>query len=93
MYDDYMEIGVRELKARLSEYLDRVGRGEVLTVTSRGRRVAQIIPVPGRDNLGRGQAEGWITRQDERPPEPIVRQRPLAGTPTTTDLISHDRGA
>lgn len=88
-----MDVGVRELKARLSEHLERVARGEVITVTSRGRRVAQIIPVPGRDSLARGLEEGWITRQADRPPEPVVRQRPLLGTPTTTELISQDRGA
>ena len=88
-----MEVGVRELKAKLSEHLVRVERGEVLTVTSRGRRVAQIIPVPGGDNLVRGVAEGWISRQAERPPEPVIRQRPRAGTPTTTELIAQDRGA
>ena len=37
--------------------------------------------------------EGWITREVERPPEPVMRQRPLPGTPTTTELISQDRGA
>jgi prevent-host-death family protein len=88
-----MEVGVRELKARLSEHLDRVARGEVLTVTSRGRRVAQIIPVPGRDAVERGMAEGWITRATDRPPEPVVRQRPVPGTKTTSELISQDRGA
>lgn len=87
-----MEVGVRELKARLSEHLERVARGEVLTVTSRGRRVAQIIPVPGRDAVERGFAEGWIRRGADRPPEPVVRQRPVAGTKTTTELISQDRG-
>lgn len=92
-YDDHMDVGVRDLKARLSEHLERVARGEVITVTSRGRRVAQIVPVPGRDNLERGLAEGWITRGVDRPPEPVVRQRPLAGTPTTTELISQDRGS
>jgi prevent-host-death family protein len=88
-----MEVGIRDLKARLSEHLERVRRGEVLTVTSRGRRVAQIIPVPGQDNLERGVAEGWVSRQETRPPEPVVRQKPLAGTPSTTELISQDRGA
>ncbi len=87
-----MDVGIRDLKARLSGYLDRVSRGEVITITSRGRRVAQIVPVPGRDNLVRGLAEGWITRKADRPPEPVVRQRPLPGTPTTTELISQDRG-
>ena len=88
-----MDVGIRDLKARLSEHLDRVARGEVITVTSRGRRVAQIVPVLGRNNLDRGLAEGWITREVERPPEPVLRQKPLAGTPTTTELISQDRGA
>jgi len=88
-----MEIGIRDLKARLSEHLERVAHGEVITVTSRGRRVAQIVPILGRDSLDRGLAEGWVTRQAERPPEPVLRQRPLPGTPTTTELISRDRGA
>ena len=92
-YDDYMEIGVRDLKARLSEHLERVAAGEVITVTSRGRRVAQIVPVLGRGQLDRGLAEGWITRRADRPPEPVVRQQPLPGTATTTELIDRDRGA
>ena len=87
-----MDVGIRDLKARLSEHLDRVARGEVITVTSRGRRVAQIVPVLGRNALDRGLAEGWITREVERSPEAVVRQKPLPGTPTTTELISQDRG-
>jgi prevent-host-death family protein len=87
-----MDVGIRDLKARLSEHIDRVSRGEVITVTSRGRRVAQNIPVPGRENLLRGLDEGWITRGADRPPEPVVRQRPRPDTPTTTELISRDRG-
>ena len=88
-----MDVAIRDLKARLSHHLQRVARGEVITVTSRGRRVAQIVPVPGQDNLDRGLAEGWITRQADHPPGPVVRQQPLPGTPTTTELISQDRGA
>ncbi len=87
-----MDVGIRDLKARLSEHLERVANGEVITVTSRGRRVAQIVPVLGRGKLDHGLTEGWITRQVERPPEAVVRQRPLAGTRTTTELISQDRG-
>lgn len=87
-----MDIGVRELKARLSEHLERVARGEVITVTNHGRRIAQIVPVTGTANLERGLAEGWTTRIEEGPPEPVVRQTPRAGTSTTTELISQDRG-
>ncbi|MEZ4596818.1 MAG: type II toxin-antitoxin system prevent-host-death family antitoxin [Chloroflexota bacterium] len=87
-----MEVGIRDLKARLSEHLERVEQGEVLTITKRGRRVALIVPVPGREGLERGLAEGWVTRGSERPPAAVVRQRPLPGTPTTTELIAMDRG-
>ena len=90
-YNDYMEVGVRELKAKLSEYLERVERGEVIRVTHLGRPVAQIVPIPGRGNIELGLAEGWITRLEDRPPEPVVRQRPLPGTRSTTDLIREDR--
>jgi prevent-host-death family protein len=92
-YNDYMEVGVRDLKARLSEYLERVERGEVIDVTSRGRPIARLMPIPGRGNVERGLAEGWITRLADRPPEPVARQRPLPGTRTTTELIREDRDA
>ena len=37
-------VGVRELKSRLSEYLRRVAAGERLVVTDRGRPVATLAP-------------------------------------------------
>ena len=88
-----MDVAIRDLKARLSEHLERVASGETITVTSRGRPVALIVPIVGRTNLERGLAEGWITRKADRPPAVVVRQRPRAGTPTTTELISRDRDA
>jgi len=41
-------VGIRELKARLSEYLRDVKRGDVFLVTDRGRVVAELRkPSPG----------------------------------------------
>ena len=40
------QVGVRELKARLSHYLKRVSKGDVLLVTDRGRPVAEIRSAP-----------------------------------------------
>ena len=37
--------GIRELKTNLSEYLRRVERGEVITVTKHGKTIGQIVPV------------------------------------------------
>jgi prevent-host-death family protein len=49
-----MEIGVREFKEHLSEYLERAAGGEHLTVTDRGRPKAVLGPVPGGDHIARG---------------------------------------
>lgn len=55
------DVGVRELKQRLSEYLDRAERGELVRVTERGRPKALLGPLPGRARVEEGVAEGWIT--------------------------------
>lgn len=36
--------GIRELKTNLSEYLRRVEKGEVITVTKRGKVIGRIVP-------------------------------------------------
>lgn len=41
-------IGVRELKAHLSEALEAVEAGEVIEVTNHGRSVARIVPIDRR---------------------------------------------
>jgi len=55
-----MDIGVRELKQRLSELLDLAEQGEVIRVTDRGRPKAMLIGVGDGDPLQRGVDEGWV---------------------------------
>jgi prevent-host-death family protein len=86
-----MDVGVRDLKARLSEYLTRVERGETVNVTSRGRLVARIVPAVGESTIERGLREGWITRQSDRPPEPFTPLQPLEGTPSSEEIFAADR--
>ena len=85
-----MDVGVRELKKRLSEYLERAAHGERITVTERGRAKAVIGPLPGGDNVERGIAEGWITpaRLDEPLPPPPQRFR---ASISVQDMIDEDR--
>lgn len=68
-----MDIGVRELKQHLSEYLERAARGEVIRVTDRGRPKAIIAPVPGMGRLERGIEEGWIRPAEQSEPGPVRR--------------------
>ena len=51
----HMEVGIRELKNRLSEYVRRVRAGEVLLVTDRGEVVAELHPPGSRG----GALEGF----------------------------------
>lgn len=49
-----MAVGIRELKNRLSHYLDRVRAGDRIAVTDRGTVVAYVIPAsssPGIEGL------------------------------------------
>jgi prevent-host-death family protein len=85
-----MDVGVRELKQHLSEYLRRVAAGETLQVTDRGVPVALIIPVVGPDPLTQAIDEGWVRapltttgighRQRERAPRRVL------------DVLHEDRG-
>ncbi|MFN8620363.1 MAG: type II toxin-antitoxin system prevent-host-death family antitoxin [Chloroflexota bacterium] len=88
-----MDVAIRELKAHLSEYLERVEQGEVIIVTNRGRRVARITPEPGPSILEQGLREGWLTRGTTEPPRPPRPIQPKPGTPDSTELIRADRDA
>jgi prevent-host-death family protein len=62
-----VNVGTKELKNRLSEYLRRVRRGAVVHVTDRGKVVAEIRPVPAAKDrqeavLNELAAEGVVTR-------------------------------
>ncbi|HEY1410154.1 MAG TPA: type II toxin-antitoxin system prevent-host-death family antitoxin [Promineifilum sp.] len=39
-------VGIRELKARLSEYLRQVKAGETVIITEHGRPIGRIVPEP-----------------------------------------------
>ena len=39
-----MRVGVRNLKARLSDYLRQVQRGQIIIITDHGKAVGRILP-------------------------------------------------
>jgi prevent-host-death family protein len=84
-----MNVGVRALKERLSEYLERAARGELIVVTDRGEPKALLGPVPGRLDLERGVAEKWIRPGTGEPPRPARRFKARAAT---LDVLRDDRG-
>lgn len=72
--DRTQTVGVRELKSSLSAFLRRVGDGESLIVTDRGRPVARLSPPDIPEGILRMMREGklvWSGRKpnfDELPP-------------------------
>jgi prevent-host-death family protein len=84
-----MDVGVRELKQRLSEYLERAERGEVIRVTDRGRPKAMLGPLPGRLSLEEGIAEGWVTPGTGGPLRSVKRRQ---GLRSTAEVVAEDRG-
>ena len=46
-----MIVGIRELKNRLSHYLDKVRAGEKLAITDRGDVIAYVVPAAAASEL------------------------------------------
>ncbi len=57
-------VGVRELKAHLSEHLKRVQAGERFTITDRGKAIATIAPVDTPKNVA--WALKWVAEGKAR---------------------------
>lgn len=84
-------VGIRELKAKLSEYLDRAADGETIVVTDRGRAKASIGPLAFEDRLEQLIREGRVTPPCLPGPPPI----PAAGIKarmTVQEMMDEDRG-
>lgn len=83
-----MDVGVRELKAHLSDFLDRAAEGELIRVTDRGVPKAIIGPLPGRDRIEEGIAQGWIRPGSGEPPREF---RKFRATRRSEDVIAEER--
>lgn len=84
-----MSVGVRELKARLSEYLARAARGEEVIVTDRNRPIARLLAYSAPSDVERGIEEGWIEAPRRTRLSDVT---PLGSVHSTIEVIDEDRG-
>lgn len=63
---------MRELKNDLSRYVQRVAEGAEVTITSRGKPVARMVPIPEDDAFAALRERG-ILRPAKRPKRPRTR--------------------
>lgn len=83
-----MDVAIRELKRRLSEYLDRAARGERIRVTDRGKPKALIIAIQSDAIIERGTREGWIVPGESSAIQPVPRVR---SRKRVMELLREDR--
>lgn len=78
-----MEVGAYEAKTKLSALLDRVERGEQVSITRYGKVVAVLAPPPGGSEQTVEEAIAGILE--------LRRGRTLGGELTVRDLIEEGR--
>ena len=67
-----IRVGVRDLKARLSEYLRQVKQGHVVIITEHGRPVGRLLPAEGAlEERLKALKEAGMVAWNGRKPEPI----------------------
>lgn len=87
-----MTVGVRELKARLSRYLNQVKAGDTLIITERGKPVGRIVPIKTSletriQEMIQAGLLAW-NGQKFAPQTPVARTR---GERTVAELLLEDR--
>ena len=74
-YNQGMDVGIRELRAGLSRYVEQVKQGEEIVVTEHGKPVARLVPMNGERKRDRLIREGVLIparNPKGRLPEPIT---------------------
>jgi prevent-host-death family protein len=86
-------IGIRELKARLSQCVRDVKRGATIVVTEHGRRVARLVPEAGSidERLGTLKESGSILWSGRRLGRNGATVRPRR-KPTVAEILVENRG-
>lgn len=85
-------VGIRELKTRLSQYMERVQAGGTVIITDHGRPVGRIIPIGTSletqlQELVQARLLAWSGKK-------LARRTPVAhvrGKRTVSDLLIEDR--
>lgn len=95
-----MEVPVRTLKNRLSEYLRKAAAGEEVLVTSRGKPLARLVaprtrgraPSPEAELIARFRSLPWVRPGSGRKPHlPKPRVRIGEGETTLAQIVSEQR--
>lgn len=82
-------VGIRELKQNASAVIARAAAGETITITDRGRPVAQVTPLPAatlQDRVARG-----LVRPPVRPLTSFPTPLPAGDGPAASEILQELR--
>ncbi len=88
-----MKLGLREANQHFSKAIKAVRAGKEVVLTERGRPIAVIKPIKGKDALGVALEamadEGFLTPASRKGPTPAPRWRPVKvkGKPLSQTVI------
>jgi len=85
-----VEASIRELRARLSEYIRKVQAGETVTISVHKRPVAKIVPLKEQTELSDLLDEPGILWNGEKP-APMKRREAVPGGAPLSDWVAEDR--
>ena len=90
-YTVSMDVAVSELRAHLSDYLDRAREGDEVVITDRGVPIARLLGLTATATLERLAADGVIARATAAPrPRAAGQPRPRPRRPVA-DQVSDQR--
>jgi len=86
------EVGIRELKARLSAYLRLVRSGDSIIITDRGKPIGRIVPLaqPTPVQLDVLRSSGLIDWNGELLPQ-IAPAAKVTDSKTVAEILIEDR--
>lgn len=84
-----MEVGIRELKAKLSFYVGEAADGATIVITDRGKPVARLGAINDTSHFERGLDEGWIEPARRTT---LTTPQPVSGLDAIANVLDQDRG-
>lgn len=91
MYTEAMDVAVTDLRAHLSEWLERAREGRDVVITDRGLPVARLLGISSTATLERLAAEGIIGKPATRRPPAAGRTRPRPRRPLSSTVSDQRR--
>jgi prevent-host-death family protein len=89
---DEQTVGVRELKARLSEYLRQVKQGKTVVITEHGKPVGRLVPAgQSLDERLKAMVVAGLAEWNGKPLPPVKPVAKLRGGKSISDMIIEDR--